>query len=81
MRNHSFLTSVIDRIPSPLGPKPSSIFNDKSALLSCKKKIKKSIPKVLSITPFKTNNLKFKTNTQVFAEMKENNLNPTLRHD
>ena len=59
MRNHSFLTSVIDRIPSPLGPKPSSIFNDKSALLSCKKK-NQSIPKVLSITPritqFKTQN-------------------------
>ena len=72
MRNHSFLTSVIDRIPSPLGPKPSSIFNDKSALLFCKKK--KSIAKVLSITPFKTN-------THVYAEMKENNLTPTLRHD
>ena len=42
MRNHSFLTSVIDRIPSPLGPKPSSIFNDKSALLFCKKKKKKN---------------------------------------
>lgn len=81
MRNHPFLTSVIDRIPSPLGPKPSSIFNDKSALLSCKKKKNQSIPKVLSITPFKTNNLKFKTNTHVYAEMKENNLNPTLRHD
>uniref|UniRef100_A0A2P2KNZ5 Uncharacterized protein n=1 Tax=Rhizophora mucronata TaxID=61149 RepID=A0A2P2KNZ5_RHIMU len=28
-------TSVTERIPNAFGPKPSSIFNDKSAFLSC----------------------------------------------
>jgi len=36
-------TSVTDRIPKPLGPKPSSIFNDKSWFLSCHNKIQKNI--------------------------------------
>lgn len=31
----TFHTSVTDRIPSPFGPKPSSIFIDKSTFLSC----------------------------------------------
>ena len=36
-------TSVTDRIPKPLGPKPSSIFNDKSWFLSYHNKIQKNI--------------------------------------
>lgn len=36
-------TSLTERIPSPLGPNPSSILADKSMLLSYDWKIKKSL--------------------------------------
>lgn len=41
LKSKSSHTSVTDRIPSPLGPNPSSIFTAKSAFLSCVKQTTK----------------------------------------